>query len=56
MIMSRPRTYRINLTDEELKTLKGIIRKKETSKMIRSRCQIIIDLDEAHGKVLTHEQ
>ncbi|MFR2755432.1 MAG: helix-turn-helix domain-containing protein [Eisenbergiella massiliensis] len=24
--------------------------------MIRSRCQILIDLDEAHDKVLTHEQ
>ena len=54
--MGRPRTYKINLTDEELKTLKSVIRKKETSKMIRSRCQIIIDLDEAHGKVLTREQ
>lgn len=24
--------------------------------MIRSRCQIILDLDEDHGKVLTHQQ
>lgn len=24
--------------------------------MIRSRCQILIDLDESHGDVLTHEQ
>jgi transposase len=39
-----------------LKTLKSTIRKSNTSKTIRSRCQIIIDLDEAHGKVLTHEQ
>ena len=46
----------IKLTDDELKTLKSIIRKSNTSKTIRSRCQIIIDLDEAHGKVLTHEQ
>ncbi len=54
--MARPKTYRINLTDEEINTLKRVIRNKETSKMIRSRCQIIIDLDEAHGKVPTHEQ
>ena len=54
--MARPKTYKINLTDEELNTLKSVVRKKETSKMIRSRCQIIIDLDESHGKVLTHEQ
>ena len=54
--MARPKTYHVNLTDEELKKLKSVIRKKETSKTVRSRCQILIDLDEAHGKVLTYEQ
>lgn len=54
--MARPKKYNINLTEEELKRLKSVIRKKETSKTIRSRCQIILDLNEAHGKVLTHEQ
>ena len=54
--MARPRIYKIELTDDELKELKSIIRKNKTSKTIRCRCQIIIDLDEAHGKVLTHEQ
>ncbi|WP_455615309.1 helix-turn-helix domain-containing protein [Eisenbergiella sp.] len=54
--MARPKKYTIKLTDEELKELKSVIHKKNTSKMIRSRCQILIDLDEAHGKVLTHEQ
>ena len=54
--MARPKIYKIELTDYELKNLKSIIRKTKTSKTIRCRCQIIIDLDEAHGKVLTHEQ
>ena len=54
--MARPKTYSIRLTENELKKLKSVIRKKETSKTIRSRCQIILDLDEAHGKVLTYEQ
>ncbi len=54
--MARPKKYNIHLTEEEFKKLKSIIRKKETSKTIRCRCQIILDLDEAHGKVLTHEQ
>ena len=54
--MARPKKYRISLTDEQLKELKSVIRKKQTSKTVRSRCQIIIDLDEAHGKTLTHEQ
>ena len=54
--MARPKKYNIQLTDKELAKLRSVIRKKETSKTIRSRCQIIIDLDEVHGKVLTHEQ
>lgn len=54
--MARPKKYIINLTDEEMKVLKSTIHKKNTSKTIRNRCQIILDLDEAHGKVLTHEQ
>ena len=54
--MARPKIYHINLTDEELKLIKSILRKKQTSKTVRSRCQILMDLDEAHGKVLTHEQ
>lgn len=54
--MARPKKYQIELTDKESQTLKSIIRKKATSKTIRCRCQIVLDLDEAHGKVLTHEQ
>ena len=54
--MARPRLYKIELTDDELKKLKSIIRKAKTPKTIRCRCQIMIDLDEAHGKALTHEQ
>ena len=44
------------LTEDELKTIKSTLRKKQTSKTVKSRCQILLDLDEAHGKVLTHEQ
>lgn len=54
--MARPKKHIIKLTDDEVKELKSVIRKKITSKTIRSRCQIILDLDQAHGKVLTHEQ
>ena len=48
--MARPRKYVIKLTDDELKTLKSIIRKSNTSKTIRSRCQIIIDLHEQSAR------
>ena len=54
--MARPKKYHIKLTEEEIKRLKSIIRKDRTSKTVRIRCQILIDLDEAHGKVLTYEQ
>lgn len=54
--MARPRKYNISLTDDEVKKLKSIMHKKQTSKTVRNRCQIILDLDDAHGKVLTHEQ
>ncbi|EEU98405.1 hypothetical protein ROSINTL182_09720, partial [Roseburia intestinalis L1-82] len=54
--MARPKKYKIKLTDDELKEFKSVIRKNKTSKTIRCRCQIIIGLDESHGKVLTHEQ
>ena len=54
--MARPKTYHINLTEDELMTIKSTLRKKQTSKTVKSRCQILLDLDEAHGKVLTHEQ
>lgn len=54
--MARPKMYVIRLTDEDIKLLKSIIRKKATSKTILRRCQVLIDLDEAHGKPLTHEQ
>lgn len=54
--MARPKKYKIKLTDDELKELKSVIRKNKTSKTIRCRCQIIINLDESHGKILTNEQ
>lgn len=54
--MARPKKYNIKLTDEEFYTVRTLICRKDISKMIRSRCQILLDLDEAHGEVLTHEQ
>ena len=44
--MPRPKIYQVRLTDEEVKKLKLLIRKKATSKTISLRCQIILDMDE----------
>mgnify|MGYP000597457174 CR=1 FL=1 len=52
--MAKPKKYKISLTDDELKMLKSVMRKNKTTKTVRNRCQIIIDLDEAHGKNPLH--
>ena len=44
------------LTDKEFKQLKSLLRKSSTSRTVRCRCQILLDMDEAHGKLYTHEQ
>jgi len=54
--MARKKMYHITLTDEELKKLKSTIRKKKTTKTVKRRCHILIDLDENHGKQFTQEQ
>ena len=54
--MARPKIYTVSLTEDELMKLKTIIRRKNTSKTIKCRCQIFIGSDEAHGNVLTHQQ
>lgn len=54
--MARKKKYIISLTDDELQTLKSVMRKKTTTRTIKCRCQILIDLDEAHGKQFTQEQ
>jgi len=54
--MSRIRKYIINLTDEELIKLKSIIKNKKSSKTLIRRCQVLIDLDEGHGKYMTNVQ
>jgi transposase len=54
--MARPKKYSIKLSDNDVKTIKCTVRKKDTSRTIRARCHILLDLDECHGKTLTHEQ
>lgn len=54
--MARKKKYVIKLTEEELSNLKSVIRKKSTTRTIKCRCQILMALDEAHGKQYTQEQ
>lgn len=54
--MARPKTYIIELSDDERAELKKTIHNKKTSKTILKRCQILLELDEVHGTGLTHAQ
>jgi len=54
--MPRERKYRINLSDEQVKQLKKLMRSKTTSLTVKNRCQILMDMDEAHGKQYLEEQ
>lgn len=54
--MARPKIYHIMLSDDEVATLRKIIRDKKTCKTVLRRCQILLELDEVHGSGLTHSQ
>ena len=54
--MARKKKYNVTLSDEDVKELKSLIRKSSTSRTVKCRCQILLDLDDAHGKAFTHEQ
>lgn len=54
--MARKKKYNVTLSDEDVKELKSLIRKSSTCRTVKCRCQILLDLDDAHGKVFTHEQ
>ena len=48
--MGRPKKYHVVLNEEEVQKIKKMMKKKETCKTLLKRCQILLDLDEAHGK------
>lgn len=54
--MARPKTYHIVLSDNDMATLRKVIKDKKTCKTVLKRCQILLELDEVHGTGLTHSQ
>lgn len=54
--MGRPKKYPVILTEDDVINLKKEMRKKRTCKTVQKRCQILLDLDEGHGKLMTYEQ
>ena len=54
--MGRNKKYVISLTDDVILRLKVVLRKNWTTWTIKCRCQILLALNEAHGKPHTQEQ
>ena len=52
--MARTKKYSVHLSDDDVKRLKILIHKKDTSDTIFNRCRILMDLDEEHPPVLTY--
>ena len=46
--MARPKKNKIKLTDDDIKRLKSILKKKDTNQILSVRCRILINLDEDH--------
>lgn len=54
--MGRTRTYRILLSEEDVKKLQNTINNKKSSKTTIRRCSILLELDENKGNNLTQKQ
>lgn len=54
--MGRKKKNQIVLTDNDVKNLKGIMKKKSTTQTLHSRCQILLSLDENHLPAMTYDQ
>ena len=53
--MARPKKNIVQLSDSDVKRLKSIIRKKDTSQTTANRCRILLALDEAHPPYQTYD-
>jgi len=51
-----PKKYSVRLSHEEVVRIYEVLNAKDTSKTVRSRCQVLLLLDENTGKALLHEE
>lgn len=54
--MARPKKNKIKLTNDEVKNLKALLKKKDTNQILSARCRILLNLDEDHLPALTYNQ
>ena len=54
--MSKPKKYVVQLTDDDVRCLKKLRKKKSTSQTIANRCNILLAMDENHPPAKTYDQ
>lgn len=54
--MARPKKNRVSLTDNDVKSLKSFMKKKDTNQTLYTRCRVLINLDENHLPAMTYDQ
>ena len=54
--MSRPKKYRVHLSNEDVDYLKKTLRNPKTTLTVANRCRILLDLDEDHPPVKNYVQ
>ena len=53
--MARPTKYSVHLSDDEVKFLRSLLKKKGTSETICNRCRILLNMDKDHPPVFKQE-
>lgn len=54
--MSKPKKFVVQLTDDDVRYLKKLRKKKSTSQTIANRCNILLAMDENHPPAKTYDQ
>lgn len=54
--MARPKKNHVQLSDVEVKQLKGIIKNKDTNQTTVNRCRLLLALDENHPPAWSYDQ
>lgn len=54
--MARPKKNHIQLSDDDVKQLKDILKKRDTTQTVSNRCRVLLALDENHPPALSYEQ
>lgn len=54
--MSKPKKFVVKLTDDDVRYLKKLRKKKSTSQTIANCCNILLAMDENHPPAKTYDQ